>query len=331
MAELAALVADPAWLPHRIDFAARRVLFLRFEREDLSRPGFLADREASALQAWMPLDDYAAVACDRGPIHFIFHTGFCRSTLLARALGASKAAVGLNEPGILNSLVDAGEAGRPLLRPTLDLLARPRPGGEAVLVKPSNYANELIEPILLAAPEAKAVLLTSPLAGFLERVARKGLHGELWGRQVFLKLLPHAGRDLGIDMRAVAAMADMQAAGLAWFLHQRMFADLLKGPLAPRLRSLEGDRFNRCRAATLAAAAEFFDLQLDQAEARALAEGPVFRANAKGGGDFAEVEARATQRGISAVVKETIATVEQWIGKLARQIGQPMPVPQTLL
>ena len=331
MTDAAALAADPAWLPHHIDLAARRVMFLHLDRRQLSEPGFLADREPFARRSLLPLDAFVTSAGQLRPLHFVFHTGFCRSTLLIRSLDAPGVSVGLNEPGILNSLVRAGPAAAELLAPTLAWLSRRHADGETIVVKPSNYANPLIEPILRASPSTKAVLMTNRLPDFLTRVARKGLMGRLWGRQVFLEMHSIPGSDLGLDMRAIAAMSDLQAAGLGWFLKQQMFDDLLRGELGSRLAVLHGERFNQAPAETILAAASLFGLAIGAERARTIAGGAVFRTHAKGGGDFAEAEAEAVRRGASPAIDEEIAQVDQWIGKLARQSGQRMPVPQTLL
>jgi hypothetical protein len=326
----AALAADPAWLPHRIDLAERRVMFLRIARAQVVEHGFLAEREGAAESAWMPLDQYAALASHSAPAHFVFHTGFCRSTLLIRALDIPGTSVGLNEPGILNSLVKAGSAAAVLVQPTIALLARRHAPDEAVIVKPSNYANGLIGPILRAGPQSRAILMTDPLATFLARVARKGLIGRLWGRQVFLEAQTHSGSGLGIDMRAVAAMTDLQAAGLGWFLNQRIFAGLLDGSEKARLRSLLGERLNQAPAEALFALARFFGLDLAPAEARAIAEGPAFRLHAKLGGDFAAVEAASVRHGASPATDDEIAEVDTWIASLAQQAGIAHPPRQTL-
>lgn len=339
MTDLSTLARDPEWLPHRIDPAAGTLQFLHIPRGDLSGPQFLAERTPAtpADEAFLPLDALDALGAeqpDPGPLHFIFHTAFCRSTLLVRALDIPGLATGLSEPGILVSLTNMGDAGRPLVKPMLDLLARRHGSGDgegeaAVVVKPTNHANRLIPALLEACPDAKAVLMTNPLSAFLAAVVRKGMMGRRWGRQLYLETMGYAGMDLGMDAREQFAMTDLQAAGLAWFLNQRYFAGLAQA-YGERVRVLDGDRFDAARAETLAAFGAFTGIGIDAARAQAIADDPVFARDAKTGGDFADKSARDAAASQSAVVEDEIAKVGEWIGLIARQGGLEAPLRQTL-
>ncbi|MBU1255152.1 MAG: hypothetical protein KKE69_12295 [Alphaproteobacteria bacterium] len=334
MTDLSTLARDPEWLPHRIDPAAGTLQFLHIPRGDLSGPQFLAERTPAtpADEAFLPLDALDALGAeqpDPGPLHFIFHTAFCRSTLLVRALDIPGTAAGLSEPGILVSLTNMGDAGRPLVKPMLDLLARRHGSGDgegeaAVVVKPTNHANRLIPALLDACPDAKAVLMTNPLPAFLAAVVRKGMMGRRWGRQLYLETMGYAGMDLGMDAREQFAMTDLQAAGLAWFLNQRYFAMLLDR-YPGRLRTLDGDAFNARRAETLTAVAELFDLPLDTGRAAEIAKGRVFASHSKRGGDFNATAAKDNERAHSPLVEEEIKQVGQWIDIVAQQAGLQLP------
>lgn len=331
MTRAADIAADPAWLPHRIDVSARQVEFIRVPRDTLGERGFLADRDPPAGErALVGWDDLRSMRPAAGQLHFIFHTAFCRSTLLVRALDAPGVAAGLNEPGIIASLVNAGDAAGPLLGPVLELLSRPHAAGEVVVVKPTNHANRLMPALLRAAPQARAVLMSNDLPVFLRSVARKGLMGRNWGRKLFLELQSYAGMDFGMDPRETFAMTDMQAAGLAWLLNQRFFAMHLGGQVqgvAPdRLRTLDGDRFDASRGETLAATFSHFGMTVPDGLPAQLAKGPVFSQHAKLGGDFAGDDTA----GVDPRLKEEIAQVGQWVGLIAQQAGLRLPLPQTL-
>jgi len=332
MTDARTIEADPAWLPRRIDAGHRRVEFLRIPRAQLSSAQFLADRTPASLadQAALSFDDVLAMRPRTGPLHFIFHTAFCRSTLLARALDIPGVCVGLSEPGIIGSLVQAGEAGARLMRPLLDLLSRPHAPGEMVFVKPTNHANRLIPALLAARPDAKAVLMTNGLPPFLAAIVRRGMLGRRWGRQLFLELQSYAGMDFGMDARESFAMTDLQAAALAWFLNQRWFAMQLAqhpaGHAAPRLRTLDGDHFAAHPAQTLRAMLALAGTDLPQPRAEAAATSPLFTTHAKLGGDFAGQQAQAAARTASPVVEEEIAQIAKWVGLIAQQAGLEVPV-----
>ncbi|MFB0612373.1 hypothetical protein [Aurantiacibacter poecillastricola] len=325
MTERSEIERDPRWLPHALDLPGRRMQFVRVEREVLAQPPFLADfRPASpAGEAWLSFEEVQALQPDTGPLHFVFHTAFCRSTLLVRALELEGVSAGLAEPGIIAALASAGEAVAPLVKPVLDLLSRPWGEGEAVFVKPTNHANMLIPQLLAARPDAKAVLMTNALAPFLGSVSKRGLMGRRWGRQLYLELMGYAGMDLGMDGREQFSISDLQAASLGWFLSQRMFATLQSGPHGERMRVLDGDRFNADRADALAAVFDFAGISIDAGRVKAIVDGPRFRSHAKLGG---EVGGNATP----AIVSEEIAQMEQWIAMIAQQAGIIVPRPQTL-
>jgi len=332
MTDARTIEADPAWLPHRIDAPTRRVEFLRIPRAQLSAAQFLAERTPAspADHAALSFEDVLAMRPRTGPLHFIFHTAFCRSTLLTRALAIPGVSVGLSEPGIIGSLVHAGEAGARLMRPLLDLLSRPHTPGEMVFVKPTNHANRLIPALLAARPDAKAVLMTNTLAPFLAAIVRRGMLGRRWGRQLFLELQSYAGMDFGMDARESFALTDLQAAALAWFLSQRWFAMQLarepSAPAAPRLRTLDGDHFAAHPAQTLRAMLALAGTDLPQVRADAAATSPLFATHAKLGGDFADQQTQATARTASPVVEEEIGQITQWIGLIAQQAGLEVPV-----
>ena len=325
MTDASTIAADPHWLPHTLDLPRERMLFVRIGREVLGAAGFLADMKAEGETAWLSLDAVRSMQPEPGALHFIFHTAFCRSTLLARALNVEGVSVGMAEPGILAQLAGAGETARDLVKPVCDLLARPWGRGEAVFVKPTNHANMLIPALLAARPEATAVLMTNPLATFLRSVDRRALLGRRWGRQLYLEVMGYAGMDLGMDAREQFSMTDLQAAGLAWFLSQRLYSGLLAGPEGGRMRVLDGDRFDDARADTIKAVLDLAGLDHDPKAVGAVVDGPVFRKHAKLGGQF-DGDAPAA----SPSFRQEIEQVEQWIGMIADKAGIAAPAQQTL-
>lgn len=328
MTDIAKIERDPRWLPHALDLSGKRMQFVKVPRETLSQPPFLADFAPPTAQneVWLSFAEVEAMEPETGPLHFIFHTAFCRSTLLVRALEIEGTSAGLAEPGIIARLAGAGEAARSLVKPVCDLLSRPWGEGEAVFVKPTNHANTLIPALLAARPEASAVLMTNDLAPFLRSVARRGLMGRRWGRQLYLELMGYAGMDLGMDAREQFSMTDLQAASVGWFLSQRWFARLASGPEGQRLRVLDGDRFDADREKTLAAVFGLAGLSVSGATIAAVTAGPRFASHAKLGGSFADAEGEGT----SAIVAEEIEQMRQWTGMIAQQAGLQVPLRQTL-
>ena len=113
MADISQILGDPQWLPHTFDPARGSVSFIQIPRSRLSQNAFLADAtsEPGHAPVEISLGDISAFSPPQAPQHFIFHTAFCRSTLLVRALELPGVSAGLSEPGILARLVGKGDAG----------------------------------------------------------------------------------------------------------------------------------------------------------------------------------------------------------------------------
>lgn len=330
---VADLVSDPAWLPHGFDPQTGRLQFLRLADGDLNGREFLA-----ALDQQRPVavaDGAAVIAAlpksSPPPIHFIFHSGFCRSTLLARALRFEGVSTVLNEPGIFNSLTNSGPALPTILPAVLDLLAHKYGSASTLVIKPSNYANPLLAPIMRARSDTVSLVMSNSLTAFLHAIVRKGLVGRQWGRQVLLHALNHVGGLSGLDAAGCAGLTDLQMARLGWLLNQYTFHQQLSAPYSDRIASLDGDRFDAERLATPRAACRFVRLDLPDTALAAVVAGPVFREDAKLGGDYAAKQAADARRAQSAVVDEEIAEVGQLVAFNARQMGFAIPLPQTLV
>lgn len=332
MTQIAQILTDPHWLPHIFDPARGTISFIRIPRERLADNAFLADAqsEPGSAPVEIPVSEIAGFSPPQAPQHFIFHTAFCRSTLLVRALEQPGISAGLSEPGILARLVGKGDAGMRAVAPVAALLARPWGEGESAFVKPTNHANALIPALMQARPEAKAVLMTNPLPSFLAAVVRKGMMGRRWARTLYLEMMGYAGMDLGLDAREQFAMTDLQAGALAWFLNQR-YLDALVRQFGDRVRVLDGDAFGAEPAKVLEAVGRFTGVPLDAERAKAIASGHVFSRDAKTGQDYAEKSARDAVATQSAVVEDEIAKLGEWIGSIAQQAGLQVPLRQTLI
>eukprot|EP01137_Pigoraptor_chileana_P025078 Opistho-2@94009 len=200
------LLSDPSWLPHRYDERRDAFHLLQVDRAGRAGIPFLTDEH---LQGRAPrVVDRAqvvAAAPAAAPVHFIFHSAYCCSTLLARLLDMPGVASTLKEPVFLNDMVGwrhRGGEGRRIamvLDQGLGLLARPFDAGEAVIIKPSNVVNALIPAMMAMKPDAKALLLYAPLEQYLSSIARKGMWSRLWVRELLVKQLRDGMVQLGLD------------------------------------------------------------------------------------------------------------------------------------
>jgi hypothetical protein len=304
------------------------MLFVRLAPEQFTAHLFLANQQGGDQQ-WVPIDDLRGAGLQTGPVQFIFHSGFCRSTLLLRALCPEGRVFGLNEPEIINSLARLSDPSDALIGLVVDLLSRPHAAGQSILIKPSNFVNRLIPNIMRTRSDAHAILLTGTLDEFLWAIVRKGLLGRQWGRQTYLVAAIYAGEVKAFEP-LIPSMTDLQVAALGWLLMQNWFAQCHRTIGTARAAVLHSAYFNTNRATAIAAAATHLNLGLDQAAIGAILEGPVFATDAKTGADYTAKEASDSQRSRSAVIAEEIGEVSAWIDELARVSGLTVPLPQTL-
>ena len=96
----AEVAADPLWLANRYDESQDLVHFVRLTREGHRAVTFVTDDyiPADAPRLVLRRSDIAAAAGPPAPLHFIFHSAYCCSTVLARAVDIDGISMGLKEP-----------------------------------------------------------------------------------------------------------------------------------------------------------------------------------------------------------------------------------------
>lgn len=327
MVNLEDMQANADWIPHQFDPRRKAVQFVRFRQESFEEYGFLAAKRGDA-DVWVGVDEVKAMRPQRGGLHFIFHSGFCRSTLSLRALAFPNRIRGLNEPEILNSLARSGTLDPELVSSILAFLGRPGAMHDTVLIKPSNFPNRLIPDLLTGRSDAQAIIVTNQLTEFLKAIVRKGMLGRQWGRQVYLAAATYAG-DVRPFEEAMPGMTDLQVAGLGWLLSQNWFQTQITGRHGERIAVLHSEMLDQNRREAVACSAKHLNLAIDR-DIETIISGSVFEQDAKTGSDYAEKKAVDDRRSNSAVVEEEIAEVDWWISELAKASGLTVPVQQSL-
>lgn len=272
-----------------------------------------------------------------GPMHFIFHTAFCCSTLMTRALDIPGVSMGIKEPSVLVAFAHLRSSGRgtpgalAALEMTLDLLSRPHTPGETQIVKPSNVTTHIIPQMMHVRPNAKALVMYSPLDAFLRAVARRGMEGRAFARSTYQYYASVIPLDAGFTDEDVVLQTDLQIAAQAWLI-QIAFLDSIAKRFGPgRLRTLNSETFLADPAATLAQLASFFDLAIDAPACAAIAAGPVFGEHAKEYGRTFDAHAyRAQLAEAGAAHKAELALAKTWGADLAERCGVPLGLGDTL-
>lgn len=319
----------PDWLAHRYDPGHDAVHLLRIDRATRNRITFLTPEHLPAGLETRILTraDALAAAPAPAPLHFIFHSAFCCSTLLAAAFDRPGLASSLKEPVILNDLVGWTRQGahRPKVAEVLDhslrLLARPFEAGEAVVVKPSNIVNGFARVMLTMRLEARAVLLHAPLRVFLTSVAKKGLDGRLWVRELFIgQRQDGLTQRLSFDDRAHFGQTDLQIAAAGWLAQHALFGDLVAQFGRARVAMLDSETLLARPEAALAATAAHYGLQLDRAAIGEIVA-TIFGRNAKSGAAFGKAQREAEYRAAGGAHADEIEKVTLWGEAVAEAAG----------
>lgn len=335
-------VRDPEWLPYDYDVRADTLVFAHLPRETQRRAVFLdprflarAPKSEPAPSAALPAD---AIAEQSGKIHFIFHTAFCCSTLLARALDIPGVSMGVKEPSVLVAFARHFGTGRrtpgalSAFSTTLDLLSRPLTPGETQIIKPSNTTNHIIPTVLHSRPDAKALILYSSLDAFLRAIARRGLDGREFARQVFSQSALAIPLEEDLSSQQLFLQTDLQIAARAWLMQTTFIAQIAERFGPKRVRTLNSDTMLINKAGTLERLAHFFDLPLTEKAIAGIADGPVFREHSKHPAlafDTAAHQAQHDEAGLRYF--EEVNAVRAWARGLAQRTGAPLSLGDTLM
>jgi hypothetical protein len=329
---------DPRCYAHRFVEGDDRFRFIGVARDVHAKIPFLTDEYLTPMQSLhdVPTDTCLA-ALEYGQIGFLFHSAFCGSTMLARALDRPGMAMALSEPLTMNDVVGYRRRGaKPqavarVADAALRLLARPFGVGEMVVVKPSNIINPLAELLLKLRPQAKAIFLYAPLETFLISVARKGLHCRLWARELLEGYVREGYVDLGFAAEDYFRQSDLQVAAVGWLAQHAHFARLAEKIGQGRLVTLDADRMTDDPAAAITAVLAHYGLSAEKNAVAEIVSGPVFARHSKSGAAFTPEQRKAEYAAARTAYGEEIDMVLAWAKAGASAAGVEMKAPHPLI
>jgi hypothetical protein len=336
---IADIVRDPLWLADRYDPEYDAVHFRYVDRDQHRAATFLTDEYLGKSVNPVIVNRLEALTAQAAsaPLHFIFHSAFCCSTLLARAFDVPGVAMAFKEPVILNDIVGWRQRGgdpRRLgqaLDGALALLARPFGSDKAVVIKPSNVCNGLAEAMMALRPDAHALLLYAPLAVFLGSIAKKGMWGRLWVRELMIKQLKDGLIDLGFSDEDYLGLTDLQAAAVGWLAQHALFTRMADRFGTARVATLDSEHLLAKPAEAMARLSAHFSLGLNAAAISQIAAGPAFTRHSKFDSAF-DASARTTEQTDAALIhREEITKVSVWANIVAQNNGITMRLPMPLL
>jgi hypothetical protein len=187
------------------------------------------------------VQDY--VAPEKGyPLCYIFHTAFCGSTLLSRALSQAPKTVVLKEPDVLmkisnQSLISGNESVIPYLQDSLKELSQPWVENGKVAIKPTNSVNRIIREILYAYP-GKAVLLYSELEDFLVSCFKKLPTAEQKLRWMAQHLIHQTRLQKKLKIETLHPFGFIEACIITWYSQMEYFAKAIEDDIYDNIRTL---------------------------------------------------------------------------------------------
>ena len=337
------VASDARWFPFDFDPRSASVNFVETDWGVLAAQPFLdmrwdlrmARRERAMLTE---LNGNPALGESVPALNFIWHTGFCCSTLLAHAITARRHNLSLCEPKILADLADVKRTGMFLLDrglaelpgTALRLLARSA-GGTQATIKPAPAANYLL-PEAARLSNGKMLFLFSDCRSFVISIARLGDDGWRYVRHMFATLL-RSGH-LGAEWTGPRLwdLSDLEVAAFVWHLQIDEFLRDWRLLGNDRARSLDCDAFLAAPQETLTRLNEFFGLGLAPKEISAMVAGPLFQRKAKGG--HAPFDATQRQAEYHAAAKSLGAELDRcvaWSYETRPGTPRTTPLPAALM
>jgi len=338
------ILGDASYLAHRYDEANDAFRFLSVPRDVHRQCTFITDEHLPNIEQFKAISnsDLAGASPATAPVHFIFHSAYCCSTMLARAFDIEGVSMGLKEPVVLNDMIGWRRRGadpvkqKQVMEQSLTLLSRPFGEDRTVIIKPSNICNPLAIEMLRMRPEAKALLLYAPIEGFLKSIAKKEMWGRIWVRDVLIGTLKDGYAIGGFSQDELLQLTDLQVAAIGWLSQHALFAKIIEKIGPDRVKTLDSDTFLAQSPATIAALSDLYGLAMNGSRIEAVIQGPAFTSHskldqAKRGEIFDAKTREREQQKVAEVHGAEIDMVATWTKAVADSQGIKLDIGSKLL
>ena len=199
---------------------------------------------------------------------YIFHTAFCGSTLLCRALTNQPKVMVLKEPEVLLQIarrqIDEGSAAmRPFLSHAIQELSTPWVDDGVTIIKPTNSVNRLLEDIQSVRP-GKALLMYSNMEDFILSCCKKLPEAETrirWMAQ-FLIHDSDLGKKLGVDKNQPFNF--LEACILTWYAQMEYYSKAIAVSGGGQIAFLAMEDLLADSHGCVLAASDFLELNLSR-------------------------------------------------------------------
>lgn len=334
-------LVDPCWFPEGFDPHRDEFSFVATDRQQLATNAFLDGRwnRTGARHLRASAKDVLphAVETHTAP-GIVWHTGFCCSTLLARALDQPGANLSLCEPQVLVDIAEAqrtqllsGDAVSVAVRRALFLLSRPFAPNERVTLKPSPAANSLL-PDAAKQTAGPMLFLFSDCTSFVISICRMGEQGRKYVRRLFLALLADGHAQGKWPVPKLLSLSDLELAAIVWHMQIAEFLRVWPGLGRGRAASLDCDAFLAQPEETLVRTDRFFSLGIGANRLREMAAAPLFRRNAKTGEDAFDASRRREEHArVAEQMADDLKRIVAQSYEICRSTPRAAPLPDPLL
>jgi len=328
---------SPDWLLAGFDLQQDRYHLVRVGRETYHQSSFLDHRIRP-----LPVETISlpGAGVDEVLQHvvttqtaWIFHSGFCCSTLLASCLDHPGITLVLREPLVLSRLAQLAREKSPghdpgvqLLMDRVIALCERSYSGERLLIKPSNFANLLSAQLFLPGanakrPQHKAILMSCSLHALLISILKKKDEAETILPGFLRALLKDSDYLHRIDVPELQSMNLLQQAVLFWHCQRHFLQQQLATAVPGSLMTLSMERFLAQPQEVLLEVSEFLRLGLaPQALQQTVESGAFLRHSKQSDQSYNAASQRQEQEAIKARYADDVRQAMAWAEPLLDQL-----------
>jgi hypothetical protein len=264
---------DATWLAQALDPAQGMVRLVAMGRESYRAASFLDDRLLQTtvdahLVPWPPVEQ--AMAGDlRSDARWIFHIGHVGSTLVSRMLGEIPGVLAIREPRLLRDLaLSSPEVRVGYIGAVPKLMSRTFGAEEIACVKATSFVSEIAAG--LVPPGERALLMFATPRNYVASI----LAGENSVQELRMLGDSRAQR-MAERVGTLAVRNDAELGAAAWACEMTALEAAADAMPDREIAWADFDRMLEDMPAELARTATFFGFSADDAELRAIAQGPL--------------------------------------------------------
>jgi hypothetical protein len=329
------IVTDPHWRLCALKPMESQLVFHYLEKSDIERENYIDHgylNQKPGRYVSLPMEALFELT-ENKPLpltHYIFHTAFCGSTLLARCMDLEAKSFSVREPNALMQLAEFKreqgsaiyqmEVWPRLLRLVVFLLGRPFAPDASVIIKPSNSMNNLIVDLMRLDSRSKALMMSSESQEFIVSNLKKEGYQQFC--QQIIALLAKDKLNFSFNKSAnLEELSGPQLASLVWALQQIQWNGSTSELQTSRFRYLNVSEFLQDPSTTIAALSEFFQLHFESSEVNDIISSQAFTSHSKEDrGNYSNQAKQQEDQKIALQHKDDIQSAESWLADLALDI-----------